>query len=359
MPSAQVQFKKEAVSDKSSPRGSGELDSIVHDLRTQIAGLQADCKALRKTIQRQDHRMSGLQKRLEATRGSEDDLKKELINAAAAREELHHQNEELYAALYALQDKVMSVRDYQTADSTNPYQQLVFRIREVARRCLPRGATVIVAAKGDDDLLRLYGRRAWHFPQTDDGIYAGHHPASGMAAIAHMEFLRAKGGEYLLLPATMFWWLDYYVEFKRYLETYYQPLVRQDDTCRIFELRRRDAVEDSNWQSILTEAVIRWQNQFGQKPSILDWHTGLGLAARFNDVTIFSPAKKDSILPYIDGSVDIVAITSNEDTSVKEARRVASGAVMQFRQSQRGSLPPPTLEIEWKVDQLLGTGQHR
>jgi hypothetical protein len=52
----------------------------------------------------------GCKKRLEATRGSEDDLKKELINAAAAREELHHQNEELYAALYALQDKVMGVR---------------------------------------------------------------------------------------------------------------------------------------------------------------------------------------------------------------------------------------------------------
>jgi hypothetical protein len=46
MPSAQVQFKKEAVSDKSRPRASGEFDSIVHDLRTQLASLQADCKGV-------------------------------------------------------------------------------------------------------------------------------------------------------------------------------------------------------------------------------------------------------------------------------------------------------------------------
>jgi hypothetical protein len=197
------------------------------------------------------------------------------------------------------------------------------------------------------------------FPRPTTAFTPGIIPQAAWRRLPTSEFLRAKGGEYLLLPATMFWWLDYYVEFKRHLETYYQPLVRQDDTCRIFELRRRDAVEDSNWQSILTEAVIRWQNQFGQKPSILDWHTGLGLAARFNDVTIFSPTKKDSILPYIDGSVDIVAITSNEDTSVKEARRVASGAVMQFRQSQRGSLPQPDTRnrVESRCDFASGNSK--
>ena len=32
---------------------------------------------------------------------------------------------------------------------------------------------------------------AWHFPQTADGVYAGHYPATGEAAIAHLESLRA------------------------------------------------------------------------------------------------------------------------------------------------------------------------
>src|SRR3712207_2672412 len=51
------------------------------------------------------------------------------------------------------------------------YQQLVRRIREVVRTALPAGATVIVVSKGDDRLLELDGRRGWHFPQNERGVY--------------------------------------------------------------------------------------------------------------------------------------------------------------------------------------------
>ena len=79
------------------------------------------------------------------------------------------------------------------------YQQLVERIREVVRTALPAEATVIVVSKGDNELLELDGKRAWDFPQNEEGVYAGYHPADSAGAIAHLEELRAKGGEFASL----------------------------------------------------------------------------------------------------------------------------------------------------------------
>ena len=42
---------------------------------------------------------------------------------------------------------------------------------------MPLEATVMVVSKGDDELLKLGGRRALHFPQNEAGEYAGHYPA--------------------------------------------------------------------------------------------------------------------------------------------------------------------------------------
>lgn len=119
------------------------------------------------------------------------------------------------------------------------YQQLIHRIRDVVRTALPPDATIIVVSKGDDELLKLDGRCAWHFPQTEDGIYAGYYPADSGAAIAHLEALRSKGAEFLLIPSTALWWLRHYEEFGRRLDTRYRAVVRQEDTCLIFALRGR------------------------------------------------------------------------------------------------------------------------
>ncbi len=116
------------------------------------------------------------------------------------------------------------------------YRQLVGRIRDVVQAAVPADSTVLVASKGDPELLNLNGRQAWHFPQTEDGTYAGYYPAHSAMAIAHLEALRVKGGEFLLLPQSAFWWLDHYVDFKNYLESHYRVVVRQEDTCLIFAL---------------------------------------------------------------------------------------------------------------------------
>jgi spore maturation protein CgeB/SAM-dependent methyltransferase len=110
------------------------------------------------------------------------------------------------------------------------------RMREVVHAVLPAGAQVLVISKGDDDLLQLDGRHGWHFPQTAGGVYAGHHPGDSAEAIAHLESLRAKGAQFLLIPATAFWWLEFYADFRRHLESRHPLLAYHVDTCFIFSL---------------------------------------------------------------------------------------------------------------------------
>ena len=105
------------------------------------------------------------------------------------------------------------------------YEELIARIRQVVRDALPAHATVLVVNKGDSDLLKLGGRIAWHFPRDEDGAYAGHHPNDSGAAIRHLEQLKEAGAEYLLLPRTAFWWLEFYQDFRRHLETHYSIVV--------------------------------------------------------------------------------------------------------------------------------------
>ena len=124
-----------------------------------------------------------------------------------------------------------------TQDESPNYHQLVWQIRQIADSRLPPEATVVVVSKGDNDLLKLNGRRAWHFPQREHGIYAGYYPKDSVAAIVLLEALRAKGADYLLFPSTALWWLNHYKEFRQHLERNYRVVVREEDTCLIFTLR--------------------------------------------------------------------------------------------------------------------------
>ena len=116
------------------------------------------------------------------------------------------------------------------------YRDASDRIRAAVSDVVPSGATVMVVSKGDDNLLDLDGRRGWHFPQADDGAYAGFHPADSESAIRHLEALRDRGGDFLVLPESTMWWLHHYAEFTRHLETRYVTAWR-DDTGVIFDVR--------------------------------------------------------------------------------------------------------------------------
>src|SRR5439155_1042465 len=124
----------------------------------------------------------------------------------------------------------------QVASPLLRYKELVQGIRETATASLPAGAIVAVVSRGDDQLLRLDGLTAWHFPQNEEGVYAGHHPADGAAAIEQLEAGRERGAQFLLIPSTAFWWLDHYPELARQLGRRYR-VVHRDDDCLIVDLR--------------------------------------------------------------------------------------------------------------------------
>ena len=117
------------------------------------------------------------------------------------------------------------------------YHQLVHRIYDAVESTVPDDANVVVVSKGDDALLQLGGRQAWHFPQTDGGRYAGHHPGTSDEAITQLEWLHTRGAAYLVVPAFALWWLDHYVGFKTHLDRYYQVMLERSDTCLIYARR--------------------------------------------------------------------------------------------------------------------------
>jgi hypothetical protein len=98
---------------------------------------------------------------------------------------------------------------------------------------VPSDATVAVISKGDTELLELGDRRAWHFPQDENGTYAGFYPPDSEACIAELERLRSKGAEYLVIPATARWWLTHYALFAEYLQTRYGASVDKDSPATI------------------------------------------------------------------------------------------------------------------------------
>jgi GT2 family glycosyltransferase len=116
------------------------------------------------------------------------------------------------------------------------YRKLVEDIRRLVCEVVPPGATVAVISKGDCELLKFEGRRAWHFPQGDDGTYAGHYPASSEACITELERLRDRGAEFLVIPATAQWWLQYYGQFGDHLQTCYLALGDERSPATVFAL---------------------------------------------------------------------------------------------------------------------------
>jgi hypothetical protein len=123
-------------------------------------------------------------------------------------------------------DRSMSPRDY---------RNLIARVRDTVDRKVPPGARLLVVSRGDDALL-FQGFDAIHFPHGPDGVYAGHYPADSAAAIAHLEDCRAAGAEFLALPSTGYWWLDYYGGLARHLLVSARVTHHGND-CAIFDMR--------------------------------------------------------------------------------------------------------------------------
>ena len=120
-----------------------------------------------------------------------------------------------------------------TASPSLGYRLMVERLRDAVAEAVPAGARVLIVSRGDRELVELEGLDCRHFPQDEAGRYAGFHPRDGAEAVAQLESLREEGAEYLVFPATAYWWLEHYGELAEHLD----GLERTDgEVCTVFRL---------------------------------------------------------------------------------------------------------------------------
>jgi GT2 family glycosyltransferase len=253
------------------------------------------------------------------------------------RDLINERDDEIARSIAELQAAVMAVLPPQATSA--------IRCPQLVRSVIPRGATVLVASKGDDALLRLGSRRAWHFPHGDDGLYAGYYPASAGAAIVHLEALRAKGAEYLVFPSPALWWLEHYADLRRHLERRYRLVARQEDAGAIYDLRPSSETTSFTPHAAIARVLAEFERRFDAAPAVLDWQSDLNLADTFPEYPIFGPPTADSTLPYLDHTIDIVVAPPD---AAAEAHRVARAAVVTAARSSDGG-PSPGLCTEWKM----------
>jgi GT2 family glycosyltransferase len=205
---------------------------------------------------------------------------------------------------------------------------------------VPSGATVLVVSKGDESLLSLGLRRGAHFSSAADGSYLGYHPGDSLAAIAQLEAGRSKGAGFLLLPSTARWWLDYYADFALHLSRRYS-LVVSNDYGQLYDLHTpRD---EASGETLTFNALAdSFEHLTGRAPAILDWTETGRLHTLRPDLPIFVPPDGTCTLPYLDHSVDIVAIDPGPPLVEAEAERV--GVIVA---KHDGDSPGETWTADW------------
>jgi colanic acid/amylovoran biosynthesis glycosyltransferase len=113
-------------------------------------------------------------------------------------------------------------------------------MKDLVEEFVPDEDHVLVVSRGDPTLLEV-GRAASHFPQSADGGYLGHHPASSAEAIAQLEELRERDAGFLVFPRTALWWLEHYRGLRDHLERRYLTLALDNESGAVFELRCADS----------------------------------------------------------------------------------------------------------------------
>jgi len=256
-----------------------------------------------------------------------------LVAAARATDDLHAREDDAQAAVYELQATIEPFR--MAAKGASPeeiarhvaYLGLVAGVRRVVRNRVPRQARVLVVGRGDEELVRLFGRQAAHFPQDALGDFAAEHPADDASAIAALNSLVTAGWNHLVIPATSLWWLEHYREFRIHLHRSWHAIHRDMETCVIFA---HDPVQPGPWQEC-DEFLAEFMRTESRSPAVLDWETGSELAAFFPRCAVFPPVDRGvDALPYLDRSIDIVAVPWGDSARRSEARRVASAAVVEI-----------------------------
>ncbi len=216
----------------------------------------------------------------------------------------------------------------------NAVDQAVAAGRRAVYDNVPIRAAVLVAGKSDPAFAEIPGRRVTNFPQDASGRYPGFALADSQALVAHLEALRCAGNRFLLVPASSQWLLDHYASFGEYLLERYSVMASDPSFGILADLTDRQ-VPTNRWSSSVSGVIDRLAAGTGRNLAVLDM-THLHIAGRLPGHNVFSSPNHDGILPYLDSTIDVVVIESDED--LPEATRTAMEAVVRIRPGP-GGLP--------------------
>jgi hypothetical protein len=217
-------------------------------------------------------------------------------------------------------------------------------VRRLVHERVPRGSSLTVLSSGDERLLRYVGCNAEHLSQDRHGRYIDH-PSCARVAVVRLEAARWRGADILVIPQNGLWWIEHYGEFGKHLERNY-TLIFRDDVAAIWDLRSASPLREID--DMLACLLVR----SGHQPVVLDWHTGQDLATALPDYKVFSPIENLPRLPYLDHTVDVVAIPDGgKRKKSTEARRVASDLVISV-----SSDSPRAIDTLWR-SRRLAAGQ--
>lgn len=221
------------------------------------------------------------------------------------------------------------------------WRPMLHAMRRLVYQRVPQGSRLAVVSSGVELLLRFAGYHAEHLSQDRFGEYIGCHPSCGRVAVVQLEAACWRGAEFLLIPQSELWWLEHYLELANHLEHRYARVAEDDDAGVIWDLRMpgpQRAVHD-----LLTGLAVRLDH----RPAMLDWHTGHDLAARFDEYKVFTPLGTEPVLPYLDGTVDVVALGDETLDRASEAIRVASALVLHV-----ASEPNASIDVLWQANEI-------
>ena len=106
---------------------------------------------------------------------------------------------------------------------------------------------------------------------------------------------------------------------------------RKGATAEVFAQAASTNGGDPSFYRQVEALVEEFKGRAEREPSVLNWNTGLNLAATLPQLAVFSPPAANGHfgLPYLDRSVDIVVLPAGDERHLAEAHRVASIAVVQ------------------------------
>ena len=100
---------------------------------------------------------------------------------------------------------------------------------------VPPGSDILVAARGEDQLLDLEGYRTEPFPQAEDG--SGEFDVDEAQATDMLERLRRQGARWLVVPKPSLSWLEWaQPSLQEELERRFQPVFADGSVGAIYSL---------------------------------------------------------------------------------------------------------------------------